>query len=184
MNDINVTLTQDDWIASRPPEVRALFEMPDPVLRQQRAEELYEKGFILCNEIDVLNGSAPLVMFMLAQMGLKWTPSFHQPNLVLAGGIAQQITKIDVDHPWPNSITVSVNLADYPPHDPAVVPVKEPMVGIAYNDGTYSITAAAIDAEVHGALKKGSVITENGKQWKYNILSGGFLNRRWWEVVA
>lgn len=185
-DNLNVTLTQDLYIKSRHDEVQVLFKIADPAARVVQAQALAAKGFIICNEIDALGGSAPLVMFMYAQMGLTWFPSMLQPPLVVAGGIEQQISKIDVNNPPKGSILVSVdaNAPQYAPFDAVVTPPPMPLVGYAYGDGTYAPTAAALEAEMQGQLYNGKVISENGKQWEYHILAGGFLNRRWFTEVA
>jgi hypothetical protein len=184
-DNLKVTLTQEIYELSRPPEVRALIAMPDPVARRAKADELAASGVVLCAEIDAWGGEADLWMATWAKMGLTWWPSYGQPMLVVAGGIQQQITKIDVAHPWPNSIRVSVDAKDYPPHDPAVVPPKELLVGSPQNaDGTWPITSPTLSAIGEGSLHVGQTVPQDGKRFKLASIMGGWGPVFWFDEVS
>lgn len=180
MNDLNVTLTQEIYVKSRPPEVRDLIAMPDPVARAAKAQELIAAGFVLCKEIDIWGMDAAKMMFTWAQLELPWVPNAAQPGLVNPLKIGPG-PSTDMSKPWPNSIKVSVDAKDYPEHDPAVAPTEESLMGIIYQDGTRAATSAALDKYARGALRIGDVRKQDGKEWVFSGLPWAFGMRWFWQ---
>jgi len=187
MSELNVTLTQEIYEKSRQPEVQALFKMADPTERAAKAQELIADGVILCKEIDIWGMDAAKMMFTWADLGLPWVPNAAQPGLVnplnIGGGFSG--TPTDMSKPWPNSIKVSVDANDYPPHDAVVAPPKEPLVGSPqYANGTWPVTSETLNRIGQGTLHVGQTIPQDGKKFKLGSIQGAWGPIFWYDEVT
>jgi hypothetical protein len=116
--------------ASQPPEVQALQNIADPEQRAAEAAELATSGFTIDVPIMVWGWDPYLVMTMRAQEGYTWVPSALQSPISIAPGITQPgVVPYNPSDPPPGSITVSTNIADYPPYTPPPPPPTPPPAG-------------------------------------------------------
>lgn len=118
------------YLASRDPAIRALFDIPDPVIRYQTAETLALKGLLIDREIDV-GGADPLLEMLFRQAdGMKWVPSLLQPNIQSAGLLPGEtpnppFVPYNADTEPAGGLLVSSNPADFKPL-PVPPPPPEP----------------------------------------------------------
>jgi hypothetical protein len=132
------------WLA-QPPVVQALQSISDFQTRLAAAMQLATEGYTIDVPIMAWNWDAYLVMLQRQQYGYTWVPSALMTPVTLAPGITQPgAISYNPNDPPPGAIKVSLNLADYPPFTPAVVPPPvvpaTSLVGIAEGAGYYQAT--------------------------------------------
>lgn len=161
-------LTTQIYRDAQKSEIVALMDMPsnDMVAKGAKAAELNDQGFIIDREIHIWGWDPVLTMLSRASLGYTWVPNAFQPNLVdpLKTGVHDPgTTPTDMTKPWPNSIKVSLDPADYPPIHPATAP--QPVLGVVgtpYGDGTYAVNIQNMYAHGVPLYKNGDAITFNG----------------------
>ncbi len=181
MSDLTHAIYRDH----QPPEILALMDTPDIAARGAKAIELDAKGFVIDTQIMIWGWDAGLVMAMRQQYGYPWVPNAFQPPLQdpfkMLGGASTDLTK-----PWPRSIKVSTDAADYPPFNPPTAPAPAPVdaVGFDYGNGRFAVNYAA--AFNHGVpvFKTGDTVIHNGVKLYYKSGWAGTGMSLEWETEA
>jgi hypothetical protein len=156
------------YMASLPPKVVALMNMPIGDLRTAQALALSRSGLLIDNPIMVWGWDPFKVMMLRQSYGLTWVPSGAQPPLgapngVALPGVAPQPGQIPYDpaNPPANSIKVSLDSNDYPPFTaPVVVPTPPAItspVGIDEGGGIFAPTLMAYMLWDQGLIANGQV---------------------------
>jgi len=128
--------------ASLAPQVAALLDMQDSVLRMATAQNLASQGFLIDVPIQVW-GWNPYVTMALRQIdGFTWVPSALQPSVGYSIGSNDNppFVPYDPSKPPQGSIKVSVNPVDFPPFLPvpaASTPKATNVVGDLAFGNTY-----------------------------------------------
>src|SRR5579871_1331723 len=105
------------YTASRPPQVRKIQELDNLGDRMTIAADLATMGYLIDVPIDVYGWDPFNTMTLRKSFGYTWVPSALAPGVQIAPGVGQPGTlrPYDPTRPGPNSIKVSLDLADYPP---------------------------------------------------------------------
>jgi hypothetical protein len=147
--------------AHQPPAVQALRGM-DEAAREAAAMKLATQGYQIDVPIMVWGWDPYQTMLMRQQFGYTWVPSALMPPVEMAPGL-QQAGRVPYDPTNPpfGAIIVSINPADYPPHDPPPPPPVPPtaptsLVGMSEGAGYYSAYPAAL-----AQLKDGDAYTSD-----------------------
>lgn len=156
----NASLTDAIYIASKHPDVRALFDLPSGATRDAKAQQLAQAGHILDVAIDVWNWDPVTTMGCRVQLGFSWVPSALQAPLNGAIGTGPVP---------PGAIKVSVNAADYPPYDPPVTPiVATNVVGAQLFGNIYTYGPGAVKDGKY-VVTDGQTVTQDGIQYRARI---------------
>lgn len=168
------------YFASKDPRIVALQQvreastgLPDLAGRLTAAQPLDSAGLVVDMQIDIWGWDPVLVMAARKQYGFPWVPNAFQPNLVdplATGVIPSGSVATDMRRPWPRSIKVSVDAADYPafappppPPTPSASPVG-PRVGDLFG---VNIAAASVN---------GQFLFQDGKEYTIDGTSYIFHN--------
>lgn len=153
--------TRDVYWEHQPPELR-IFRTDanppnpsmDPGERESKAAELNAQGFVIDREIMIYGWDPVLVMAYRRQLGYAWCPNAFQPNLVdpfKTGVVASGSTPTDMSKPWPRSIKVSIDAADYAPFESVPPPLLAPHpVGVFIGNGIYAVNTQVCWSSVTG----------------------------------
>jgi len=169
--------------ASQPPEVRGLPGIADQEQRADQAATLATDGFTIDVPIMVWAWDAYLVMQMRSQFGYTWVPSALQPPVTIAPGTAQPgAVAYDPLHPPPGSITVSTNIADYPPF--AAAPQPTPQIP-AISDPVGLQSIGSIYLSVAGeTYQNGAQFTDSRGTFQKHMVVTPFGRNAYWEKIA
>lgn len=154
-----VTLTFEIYKASKPPAVRALFDMPSGAERDTLAHQLAAQGYLLDVPIDVWNWGVVSTMWIRQTYGFTWQPSALMAPLPPG--------EYPVGPVPPGAIKVSTDAKDYPPFEPPAVkpPPDTRLVGRLLFGNLYTYNAAAlVDGKYQFA--NGEVVTQDGVQYR------------------
>lgn len=183
---MNVTLTDALYNTSRDPRVLALRSITDPAARENAASELNASGVIIDRPIDLWGWGPTETMVYRVQVGLPWVPNAFQPALVdplnLLGG-----THTDMSQRWPRSILVSVDIADYPPHDPAVAAPKRPMVtDVVVNGNEHQVNTDMVADNGKWLFTDGQTFTDpfDSRKWVFHMIPDAWGPRVYATPVA
>ena len=135
--------------ASKPPEVQRLHTITDQGQREPLAVSLANQGFIIDTQIMVWGWSAYWTMFLREQYGYTWVPSLMQPPVLISPGLNNlPVTPYDPKHIPAGAIKVSLDLDDYPPFTPVVIPPDQtPTSVIGVWQGVGNIWTVAMHAD-------------------------------------
>lgn len=167
-------LNDDVYWASKDPQVKALCSLPDMSSRESKALALDAAGLVIDRAINIWCWDPTIVMMYRAQLGYPWLPNAFQPNLVdplKTGVVPVGSVPTDMSKPWPRSIKVSVNAADYPPLAPPPPPpaASNGLVLTNNGDGTYAAGAAVYGVNGQWLFKEGDPISYNGKTLYFHL---------------
>jgi len=119
----NVAFNQAYWL-SKAPEVRTAFDVnkTEQEQRDAAAHDLMKRGYIIDREIMIWAQDPYKIMATREFYGYTWVPNAAQPATWAQVGGAPY----DPKNPPAGSITVSTNIADYPPFIPPAPPAPAP----------------------------------------------------------
>lgn len=178
-------MTNDQYWAAQPPQVRELRSLHEPEL-STRAHELADAGFLVDVPIHVWKWAAELVMLLRDQQGLTWVPSANQEPLNLAGdalkfGFAGR--SYDPKHAPPGSIRISMYAEDYPPFDPPAPP-PIPSIGPPKYVSFYTGVGNRYYSTPEGrANPAGDRVGQDGSEYRKLVIPGLMGNTHLWEKV-
>jgi hypothetical protein len=169
--------------ASQPPEVQALISIADQEQRANQAATLASNGFTIDVPIMVWGWDPYLVMTMRAQFGYTWVPSALQPPVTIAPGAAQPgVVAYNPSDPPPGSITVSTNIADYPPFIAPPQPTPQTPAG---DDPVGLQSVGNIYLSVPGeTYADGATYTDSRGAFQKHIVVTPFGRSSYWELVS
>lgn len=173
MSLFDITLTNEIYAASKAPEVRNLWTLPFED-REAKASDLNDEGFVIDRQIDIWGWDPVKVMVSRAQLGYPWVPSAFQPNLEnpLHLGSAPST---DFSKPWPKSIKVSVDAADYPPFSqPAPKPDVVKPVGVEIGNGLFAANITAVWQNGVWLFRDGDPYTQDGVKYVFKKVNTPF----------
>lgn len=201
-----VTAFGKAYVASKPPEIQALFvgtayaqgpeQAPlDAATRYQMAMAAAKKGIsadgktaiIVDANIDAMGADPLLEQADRQEDGYTWVPSMIQPNVPVPPGVNfPGVTPYDPNNPPAGSIKVSTNIADYPAYVPPPAP-SEPVTPVLYvgaliRANWYALTVAAVAAFNAGSLP--STWQEGGHTYQLQIVPFLMGSEKFWEQTA
>lgn len=157
-------LTQEIYIASRPPEVQALLRMGPDQARMDEADRLAKAGFSIDANIDAIGWDADKMMATRLMYGVLWVPKYGD-NLpppeamrVLPAAKGAILTSFNAEDPQYQPFAV--------PKPPTPAPSSH--VGDLIGNGVYQ----AIDVYLQdGSLrfKEGDPDTHNGVAVRFHV---------------
>ena len=153
------TLTDKIYWDSKDPRIVALADIADPDARVSAAVVLDKTGLVIDRQIDLWRWQPSLVMALRKADGYPWSPNAFQPNLLnpfkLVSGPSTDMTQ-----PWPRSIKVSTDAADYPAFapPPPPLPVSNSPIG-ALNGDLYEVNIAVAQIAGQYLFKDGQTYT-------------------------
>jgi hypothetical protein len=173
---MNLTLTDEIYKASRDPRIVALSQIIDVGQKESIASDLNDAGLIIDRPIDIWGWDPVFTMVYRQQLGYPWVPNAFQPSLVnpfkLGSGPSTDMSK-----QWPRSITVSTDADNYPPHDPALIAPKRPMVTDApTGQGGFQLNTDLVTENGKWLFQNGQSFTDpfDGKKWVFHSMSTPF----------
>ena len=115
------------YLASLPPAYQAAMSLSNPAARLNALLPLLPIYNVPIDDETMVNGWDPYeVMTIRVGIGLKWVPSFGQPNIAnTPGGTpGEGLAAYNPNAPWPGSVTkISTSPSDFPPYEPVTPPM-------------------------------------------------------------
>ena len=193
-DDVTVVTFGRAYVLSKDPRIQALFvgdlgqiaigsdgsSTPTTGLsgatRYQMAYNLAQQGLIIDDDVDAMGADPYITMFIRQQYGYAWVPSMLQANVE---GVTTGPTP-------PGSITVSTNIAEFPPFvpvPPVPPPSNGPLVGAFAAGRLWFATEVAIQMYNAGTLKVGGQTSQGGHTYTFQVTIALMGPQCYWKLV-